>query len=122
MRVLVTGATGFIGANLVRLLLERGVEVRVVRRAKSPNLALEGLPLETVTAELTDPAGMAAAVKGCRQVYHLAGAFETGPGAAAQPRRPVHPRRLRRPGDLRLDEPLPGVLDEPVGHDAVLGL
>jgi dihydroflavonol-4-reductase len=84
MRVLVTGATGFIGANLVRLLIDRGIEVRVVRRASSPNLALEGLRLEAVTGALTDPEAMAAAVRGCRQVYHLAGAYETGPGAAAR--------------------------------------
>ncbi len=82
MRVLVTGATGFLGGNLVRLLLERGHAVRVYRRSTSSNRVLEGLPVEVATGELTDPEAMARAVRGCGQVYHLAGAYETGPGAA----------------------------------------
>ncbi len=84
MRVLVTGATGFIGANLVRVLLERDVEVRVLRRQSSPTLLLDGLPVETFTGHLTDPESMENATRGCSQVYHLAGAFETGPDAEAR--------------------------------------
>jgi len=84
MRVLVTGATGFIGANLVRLLLEKGLTVRILRRNSSPNRALEGLEVERATGDLTDPAALMAAVEGCARVYHLAGAFETGPGADAR--------------------------------------
>lgn len=81
MRVLVTGATGFIGANLVRLLLERGFEVRILRRATSSNRALEGLKVERVTGELADMETMSTAVRDCRRVFHLAGAYETGPDA-----------------------------------------
>ncbi len=80
-RVLVTGATGFLGANLVRLLLERDFPVRVFRRSTSSNRALEGLPLEVTTGDLEDPESLARAVAGCAQVYHLAGAYEHGPGA-----------------------------------------
>ena len=79
-RVLVTGATGFLGANLVRLLIERDFPVRVLRRSTSSNRVLEGLDLEIATGDLTDPETLSRAVAGCRQIYHLAGAYETGPG------------------------------------------
>ncbi len=78
--VLVTGATGFLGANLVRLLIERDFRVRVFRRSTSSNRVLEGLPVEMATGDLADPESLSQAVAGCRQIYHLAGAYETGPG------------------------------------------
>jgi dihydroflavonol-4-reductase len=82
MRYLVTGGTGFVGANLVRHLLERGHEVRcVVRKAGK---ALEGLPVECVEVGLKDEPGqidqIARVVEGCDGVYHVAGIFDPGPG------------------------------------------
>jgi dihydroflavonol-4-reductase len=72
-RVLVTGATGFIGSHLVRALLARGDDVRVTVRAGSPTNALEGLDVETVTAEITDPQAMRRAAKGIERAFHVAG-------------------------------------------------
>ena len=81
-RVLVTGATGFIGANLVRRLVERGDTVRCLVR--KPNLCLEGLPIELVHAPLGDkPEDVAAlqqALDGCEGIYHVAGLFDPSPG------------------------------------------
>ena len=91
MTVLVTGATGFIGANLVRRLLERGDRVRCLIR--KPNLCLEGLDVELVTAPLGDrPEEIAAlreAVRGCTGVYHVAGLFDPSPGGQQRMRK-VH--------------------------------
>jgi dihydroflavonol-4-reductase len=86
MRVLVTGATGFIGANLVRHLLARGDEVRALVR--KPNAAIEGLPLTLVSAPLDDSRAsieaLARAVEGCDGVYHVAGLFDPSPGGEAR--------------------------------------
>jgi dihydroflavonol-4-reductase len=72
-RVLVTGATGFIGSHLVRALLARGDDVRVSMRSTSKLGPLEGLDVERVTAEVTDAAAMRRAVRGVERAFHVAG-------------------------------------------------
>lgn len=69
-RVAVTGASGHIGANLVRELLSRGYQVVALVRKSSP--ALEGLDVEKVHGELSDRQSLARAFRGVDQVYHLA--------------------------------------------------
>ena len=54
MKALVTGATGFIGGNLVRLLLADGFQVRALVRPNSDQCNLAGLPLEIVTGDLAN--------------------------------------------------------------------
>jgi len=69
-KVVVTGAAGHIGANLVRELLGRGFEVvALVRRSR---LAIEGLEVETVDGDILDPQSLRRAFRGVDQVYHLA--------------------------------------------------
>lgn len=71
MLVAVTGATGHLGANVVRELLREGYSVRAIARSvDSP--ALQGLALERVAADVLDPAALAAAFSGCDVVVHLA--------------------------------------------------
>lgn len=72
MRVAVTGATGFLGSNLVRLLLEYGHEVRIVRRAKSNRLLIEGLAVEEHVGDIRDKASLDGAFAGCDVVFHTA--------------------------------------------------
>jgi dihydroflavonol-4-reductase len=72
MDALVTGGTGFIGANLVRELLADGLTVRVLARAGSDRRALEGCAVEVAEGDLLDPASLRAAARGVKCVYHVA--------------------------------------------------
>ena len=72
-RVLVTGATGFIGSNLVGALLERGDDVRVTVRPSSPRRALPGLDVERVHGDATDRRAMRRAARGVERAFHVAG-------------------------------------------------
>lgn len=72
-RVLVTGATGYIGVHLVRYLLERGAQVRCLVRAGSARDALPTDDVEFIEGSLLDASSLAHAVKNCDAVYHLAG-------------------------------------------------
>jgi nucleoside-diphosphate-sugar epimerase len=69
---LVTGATGHLGANLVRRLLHQGEGVRVLLRSSSDTRAVEGLDVERAIGDIRDPVALANAVKGCTRVYHCA--------------------------------------------------
>lgn len=73
IRALVTGGTGFVGANLVAALGERGMVARVLRRDSSPLDALDGLVYEDVLGDILDPEEtLAAAMEGCDWVFHVA--------------------------------------------------
>ena len=70
MKVLVTGASGHVGGNLVRALLAKGDQVRVTTHGDQR--AIDGLPVEAVACDTRDPAQVRAAVEGCEVVYHAA--------------------------------------------------
>jgi len=69
---LVTGGTGFVGANLVRELLADGRSVRVLARKGGDRRALEGCAVEIAEGDLLNPDSLRAAVAGVRRVYHVA--------------------------------------------------
>jgi dihydroflavonol-4-reductase len=69
---LLTGANGFIGSHVARLLVERGETVRVLLRRGSDARALEGLPVERVYGDLRDPRSLRAALRAVGRVFHLA--------------------------------------------------
>jgi hydroxymethylglutaryl-CoA reductase/dihydroflavonol-4-reductase len=83
---LVTGATGHLGANLVRRLLAEGEAVRAMLRLGRDNGALDGLDVERVHGDLREPAAVSAAVKGCARVYHCAALVSTIEGNAVHKR------------------------------------
>src|SRR5205085_11054526 len=72
MDVLVTGGTGFIGANIVRELVAAGAGVRVLARPGGDRRALDGLKVEIAEGDLTDAASLRRAVSGVQAVYHAA--------------------------------------------------
>ncbi len=67
--VLVTGATGFLGWHVARLLVERGYRVRALAR---PSSALRELEAERIEGDLRDAASLGRAVEGCALVFHVA--------------------------------------------------
>lgn len=72
-RVLVTGASGFIGAHLVPALLERGHRVTCLVRPTSDLGRLPATQIELASGDVLDPASLQAACKQVSVVYHLAG-------------------------------------------------
>lgn len=78
MKVLVTGAAGFLGGHLVDMLLERGDEVRAMVRPVEDASRLMDLPgVEIVYGDLTEPESLKHAVQGVQRVYNTAA--KTGP-------------------------------------------
>ncbi len=67
--VLVTGASGFLGWHVARLVAESGLPVRAMTRGRHP---VPELDVEVVVGDLTDPASLQRAVDGCSVVYHVA--------------------------------------------------
>jgi dihydroflavonol-4-reductase len=69
---LVTGATGFVGSAVARALLRAGHPVRVLARPQSDRRNLKDLEVEIAEGSLTEPDSLAAAVEGCRYLFHVA--------------------------------------------------
>ena len=72
MTILVTGATGFVGAAVVRHLLAAGKAVRVLTRRNNDRRNIEGLAVEVAEGDLTDRPSLEAALSGCEALYHVA--------------------------------------------------
>jgi dihydroflavonol-4-reductase len=68
----VTGASGFVGANLTRALIDRGWQVRALVRGDAPSLT--GLDVERVRGDLFAP-GLADAMRGCDALFHVAATY-----------------------------------------------
>lgn len=72
MTTLVTGASGFVGSAVVRQLLDAGHRVRVLLRPGSDRRNVQELPVEIALGDLTDPASLGSAVRGCNALFHVA--------------------------------------------------
>ena len=89
MKYVVTGATGFLGANLVRSLLDAGHSVQCLIR--KPNICIQGLDVELSTTPIySDEPGhidaLAAELRGADGIFHVAGIFDPSPGGEARMR------------------------------------
>lgn len=72
MKILVTGATGFIGGAICRELVARGDRVRALHRANSNTVLLDDLPVEHYIGDLNEPPSLISATKGVDAVIHCA--------------------------------------------------
>jgi dihydroflavonol-4-reductase len=70
---ILTGATGFIGSHLVRLLVARGDTVAVLLRPETPPGDLASLPVKVLRADVRDRRAVRRALRGAERLYHLAG-------------------------------------------------
>ena len=72
MKILITGASGFVGSGVLRKLLGEGHHVRALVRPSSDRSNLEGTGAEVVTGDLNDRSSLDPAVDGCEALFHVA--------------------------------------------------
>ncbi|HWE15458.1 MAG TPA: NAD-dependent epimerase/dehydratase family protein [Solirubrobacteraceae bacterium] len=72
-RTLVTGATGFIGSHVARLLVQRGDDVHVLVRPGSPTRSIDELDLWVIPGDILDRRSVRRAMRGVDRVFHVAG-------------------------------------------------
>ena len=72
MKAFITGATGFLGTHVARVLAEQGAGLRLLVRPTSNLKNLEGLHAETAKGDLRDAASLEKAMSGCEVVFHVA--------------------------------------------------
>ncbi len=72
MLAFVTGATGFLGSHVARVLAEQGAELRLLVRPTSNLKNLKGLKAETAVGDLRDAVSLEKAMAGCDTVFHVA--------------------------------------------------
>ena len=77
-KVLVTGASGLLGNNILRALLDLGIETKILLRASSDKRPIEGLDVKVVEGDIRDPSAVENAVRGASCVFHCAALVRIG--------------------------------------------
>jgi len=72
MLAFVTGATGFVGSHVARVLAQQGAALRLLVRPSGDTRNIEGLKAERVVGDLRDPASLEKGISGCEVVFHVA--------------------------------------------------
>jgi dihydroflavonol-4-reductase len=140
MRAFVTGATGFVGSHVARVLAEQGADLRLLIRSSSDPRNIQGLNAERVTGDLLDSASIEKAMAGCDVVFHVAADYRLwvrqpdrmyranveGTRAVLEAARSNHVRRLVYTSSVATmgftanghpaDEDSPVSLDSMIGH------
>jgi dihydroflavonol-4-reductase len=75
MNCFITGASGFIGANLAQELARRGHHVRALLRPNADVRGLAGMDFDRVNGDITDAAGLEKALRGCDWCFHVAASY-----------------------------------------------
>ena len=102
MKVLVTGAAGFLGGHLIDMLVERGDEVRALVRPVEDSRYLKTLKgVEIVQGDLTDEASLKRAVQGVQRVYNVGA--KTGPWGLEEVYRAVNVQGLASLVNVAMD-------------------
>ena len=83
--ILLTGATGFVGAHLARALTERGDDLRLTVRESSDTREIDDLDAEQVTCDVLDRRAVRRAMKGVDRVFHAAGDVSANAAGAVAP-------------------------------------
>lgn len=78
-RVLITGATGFVGHHLAKRLVAEGASVRALARPTSSTTRLAAMGVDLAQGDIEDPATLPAAMKGIDTLYHVAGLVSSAP-------------------------------------------
>ena len=94
-RYFVTGATGFLGAEVAKQLLSRGHQVAALARDPAKATLLARLGAEVHGGDITDPATLRAPMHGADGVFHVAAWYKTGHPRAARCRAATKPSPLR---------------------------
>src|SRR3984885_3413534 len=140
MRAFVTGATGFVGSHVARVLSEQGADLRLLIRSSSDPRNIQGLNADRVTGDLLDSASIEKAMAGCDVVFHVAADYRLwvrqpeqmyranveGTRAVLEAARSNHVRRLVYTSSVATmgftanghpaDEDSPVSLDRMIGH------
>lgn len=77
MQILLTGATGYTGGELMRSLLQRGHRVRAFVRSPDQADAIEHMGAEAFVGQITSVRDFVRAARGCEQIHHIAAVFRT---------------------------------------------
>ena len=72
MKVLITGATGFLGSAVLRLLIDEGYDVRVLVRKNADMRNIEEYDVKIIKGDLQNTESLKSAVYSCEQVFHVA--------------------------------------------------
>lgn len=83
MKVMVTGADGLLGSNVVRVLIGQGYETGAFVQRGKPTPTLEGLPLRIHEGDLLDPGSLVRAFKGYEAVIHAAASTSVWPSRSS---------------------------------------
>lgn len=75
MNCFVTGASGFVGANVVQELVARGHQVKVLVRPDSELRGIAGMDVEKMSGDVSDRAKLTAAMAGCDWCFHVAASY-----------------------------------------------